>query len=248
MAALRATRVGAVEILTLDRPARRNAINRELFDALIDATVRVDDDDECAAVVLTGADPAFCAGADLADAADAELVAERRLSGRNPVTALLDARTPVIGAINGACITGGLELALACDVLVASQRATFADTHLSLGMFPGWGGAALLPEAVGRRRAKELSLTGRVIGASEAASIGLVSSVVPHEHLIAAALEIADRIAAAPAAKVAAVLQVHDDGVGLGLRERMALERNVRDQLPVDTSGAAGQLQALRSR
>jgi enoyl-CoA hydratase/carnithine racemase len=246
MSALRAARVGAVEILTLDRPAKRNAINRELFEALIDACVRVDADDECAAVVITGADPAFCAGADLADAADAELVAERRRSGRNPVTALLGARTPVIGAINGACITGGLELALACDALVASERATFADTHLSLGMFPGWGGAALLPEAVGRRRAKELALTGRVIGASEAASIGLVSSVVPHDYLIAAALEIGECIAAAPAAKVAAVLQVHDDGVGAGLQERMTLERKVRDRLPVDASGAARQLQALR--
>jgi enoyl-CoA hydratase len=232
----------AVTVLTLNRPAKRNALDRELFEALIGSLARADADDECRAIVLTGSDPAFCAGADLADAADRELVADRRRTGRNPVTALLATQTPVIGAINGACVTGGLELALGCDVLIASHRSTFADTHLQLGMFPGWGCAALLPEAVGRRRAKELSLSGRTIDASEAAAIGLVSRVVAHGELIAEARDLAARIVAAPAAKVAAVLRVLDDGVGSDIGERMAAERVARDRFVIDVSGAARRL------
>jgi enoyl-CoA hydratase len=120
-------------------------------------------------------------------------------------------------------VAGGLELALACDMIIASDQATFADTHLQLGLIPSWGGAALLPLAVGLRRAKEMALTGRYASAVEAEHYGLVSEVVAPEALEARALLVAKRIAAAPTDKVSAVLQIHDEGSRVA--HRMALER-----------------------
>ena len=95
--------------------------------------------------MLTGSEPAFCGGVDLTDVSDSELLAERRRTGMSPPGTLLSVQTPVIAAVNGACVAGGLELALACDLMIASTAASFADTHLQLGLIPSWGGSALLP-------------------------------------------------------------------------------------------------------
>jgi enoyl-CoA hydratase/carnithine racemase len=242
---IRADLGDGVRLLRLNRPQKRNAIDRELYRRLIAEFDALDGDAAVRAVVLTGSDPAFCGGVDLIDAADPELVAERRRDDDNPAAAARRAAVPVIAAVNGPCVTGGLELLLSCDFALASDRAVFADTHAQLGMVPAWGGAALLPEAVGLRRAKEMALTGRFVDAGEAREIGLVAAVVPHERLLGEATEVARRIAAAPAEKVAATRSIYDGGVGLDRADRLRLERSTLLATSVDTSGAGRRLSEL---
>lgn len=191
-----------VALVTLRRPQARNALNRALLRALRSTMAELDGDDDVDAVVLTGADPAFCAGLDLKelgtdggvlndrpppDAADD--TAARAAGGGRPT--VLSATKPVIGAVNGAAVTGGLELALNCDFLVASEQARFADTHARIGVQPLWGLTVLLPEAVGLRRAREMSSTGNFVDADTALEWGLVNHVVPHAELVPFALQLA---------------------------------------------------------
>lgn len=186
---------GGVGVLTLNRPASRNALNSELMAALAAGMAAMEADDSVDAVVLTGTDPAFCAGLDLKELATTGAnLRGAPGTGRGfwaPVS------KPVIGAVNGPAITGGLELALQCDFLVASERAVFGDTHARVGVVPGGGLSVLLPQAIGVRRAKELSLTGRFLTADQALAWGLVNHVVPHDQLLAFTLELAASIAAA---------------------------------------------------
>jgi enoyl-CoA hydratase len=177
-----------IATVTLNRPESRNALSSEVLRLLPQLLSDADSDDEADVIVLTGADPAFCAGLDLVELSseggnrllDGPQEAQSRRS-RGPFPPL---GKPLIGAINGAAVTGGLELALNCDFLVASERATFADTHASLGVMPGWGLSALLPQAIGVRRAREMSFTGNFVDAAEALALGLVNHVVPHPDLI----------------------------------------------------------------
>ena len=136
-------------MLTLNRPAARNALNRSLIRALYAALKAADADESVRAVVLTGADPAFCAGVDLKEAARDGMKYFAEFKTQSCITAVAEMRTPIIGAINGATFTGGLELALGCDFLVASERAVFADTHARVGILPGGGMTARLPQVVG---------------------------------------------------------------------------------------------------
>lgn len=203
-----------VAVVTLNRPEARNALNADLAAALPDAIAAADADPEVRAIVLTGADPAFCAGFDLRD------VRGGTKRGENPHPgwwgALPPTRVPVIGAINGAAVTGGLEIALACDFLIASERARFADTHAKVGMLPGWGLTILLPEAVGARRARQMSLTGEMIDAATALSWGLVNEVVPHDQLVPRAVEVARQVAALPAAAVTEVRALYGEVAAMG--------------------------------
>jgi enoyl-CoA hydratase len=166
----------------------------------------LDADERVRAVVLTGADPAFCAGLDLAALAAGERIGEVEPDRRGPFGQL---GTPLIGAVNGPAVTGGLELALACDIVVASDRATFADTHARVGIMPGWGMSVLLPAAVGHRRALHMSLSGNYIDAATAAAWGLVSAVVPHDDLVASAMGLATDIADADPVAVAELLALY---------------------------------------
>ncbi len=155
-------------------------------------------DDNVDVIILTGADPAFCAGLDLKELGESGDNLSKSGSGadgslnadgvRGPFPRL---SKPLIGAINGVAVTGGLELALNCDFLIASERARFADTHSRVGVMPGWGLTVLLAQAIGVRRAREMSFTGNFMGADEALHRGLVNRVVPHETL----LEVAHAIA-----------------------------------------------------
>ncbi len=187
------TRDGRVGVVTLHRPDRRNAINAVLLDMLVAAVEALDADPDCGAIVLTGSDPAFCAGLDLAALAAGERFGVATDGRRGP---LGPRRTPLVGAINGPAVTGGLELALACDLLIASDRATFADTHARVGVMPGWGMSVLLPAAIGVRRAAEMTLSGNYVDAPTAAAWGLVNRVVPHDRLLTVAVELAGDIAA----------------------------------------------------
>src|SRR5579864_3175841 len=200
-------------VVTLNRPEARNALNPELVAAVKGAVADLDAQDDVRAIILTGADPAFCAGVDLKQLASAPRATVPL--PHESFEPLPPHRTPVIGAINGAAVTGGLELALACDFLLASERATFADTHARVGVMPGWGLTVRLPQLVGVNRAKQISFTGDYIGAARAFEWGLVNEVVPHDQLLPRALEIGATIATIPAANVQEIRAMYDTMVGL---------------------------------
>jgi hypothetical protein len=159
---------GAVRVLTMNRPEARNALSTGLISALYAALIDADHDTSVRAVVLTGADPAFCAGLDLKQAQRDGSAYFERLHAENCITKVAQLSTPVLGAINGAAITGGMEMALGCDFLVASDRAVFADTHARVGILPGAGMTARLPGVVGTGMARRLSMTSEVIDAARA--------------------------------------------------------------------------------
>jgi len=181
-----------VMTVTLNRPEARNALSRAVMYGLWDAVLAAGDAPDVDAVIITGADPAFCAGVDLKEVAgevppsiderDPGEGPERMANGLYRFIPVID--KPVIGAINGVCVTGGLELALQCSFLVASDQARFADTHARVGIMPGGGITVLLAQSVGLRRAIEMSLTGNFVPADEAERLGLVNHVVPHEELL----------------------------------------------------------------
>jgi enoyl-CoA hydratase len=175
---------GPVRVLTLNRPEARNALSGDLIRALHAALVEADEDDDVRVVVLTGSDPAFCAGVDLKEAARDGAAYFAQYDDTNCIRQVALLRTPVVGAINGATFTGGLEIALGCDFLVASDRAVFADTHGRVGVLPGGGMTARLPHLVGWGNARRMSMTGEVVDASRALRMGLVTEVVPHEQLL----------------------------------------------------------------
>jgi enoyl-CoA hydratase len=176
-----------VRTLTLNRPQSRNALSAELrrrfFAALRDAEA----DDDVDVVIVTGADPVFCAGLDLKELGDSSQPPD--ISPQWPPMS-----TPVIGAINGAAVTGGLEIALYCDVLIASEHARFADTHARVGLLPTWGLSVRLPQKVGVGMARRMSLTGDYLSATDALRAGLVTEVVPHEELLPSARKVAASI------------------------------------------------------
>jgi enoyl-CoA hydratase len=163
------------------------------------------------AIILTGADPAFCAGFDLRSLST-ELRSVQQDRQRSPLQHLglvPEHETPIIGAINGAAVTGGLELAMSCDFLIASERARFADTHARVGAMPGGGLTIRLPELIGIDRARRMSFTGDFIDAETACAWGLVVEVVPHASLLDRAREIAAAIATIPADNVREVRKMY---------------------------------------
>lgn len=198
---------GPVATLTLNRPARRNALTPASWVAIGEAITVLDADPTVAAIVLTGAGPAFCAGFDLRELAEEdEATRQQRLAVQGTFVGMLPPHaTPIVAAINGPAVTGGLELALACDILVAGTSARFADTHAKVGAVPGGGLTLLLPRRVGPGRARLLSLTGSAIDAETALAWGLVDEVVDDGELLARATAIATQIAALPTDAVAEV-------------------------------------------
>jgi enoyl-CoA hydratase len=189
-----------VATVTLNRPESRNAISAELHAQLDEAMTCLDVREDVGCIVLTGADPAFCAGMDLKSlATELREVQKERQRGPAQRSGMMPPHdTPVIGAINGPTVTGGLELAMCCDFLIASERARFADTHARVGVMPGGGMTIRLPQLVGIDRARRMSLTGDYIDAETARDWGLVVEVVPHGDLLPRAREVAGTIASIP--------------------------------------------------
>ena len=171
-----------VATLTLNRPMQKNALSMELRLALEEVLTELKDDREIGVVILTGAGDAFCAGLDLKEMSSPELRAMR--TPTDPPSLLRALGKPVIGAINGVAITGGLEISLSCDLLIVTPETRFADTHARVGLLAGWGLGARLSRAVGLARAKELSLTGNFLSAQQAYEWGLVNRIVPREELL----------------------------------------------------------------
>jgi enoyl-CoA hydratase len=210
-----------VAVITLNRPEKRNALNRAVQQRVPEVVAQLDADDGVDVLVLTGADPAFCAGLDLKEFGAGPMELGVLPDQRGPIPP----RTkPLIGAINGVAVTGGLELALNCDFLVASERAAFADTHTRVGILPGWGLTVLLPQAVGVRRARQMSTTGNYVDAPTALAWGLVNEVVPHEQLIPRARQLAADIVSNDQAALRRLLRVYDDVTGTTTDEGWRIE------------------------
>lgn len=225
MTHLLADHADGVTTLTLDRPEARNALSRVLSTELATALREADADSSVGCIVLTGTDPAFCAGQDLAELAVDPMLVRTTPPEESPYETLAGMATPVVGAINGATATGGLEIALWCDFLIASERARFADTHARVGALPGGGMSFNLPQAVGLRMAKEMSLTARWVDADEALAAGLVNRVVPHDELLPTALDLARAIAGNDRAVVAALKDLYDRTASVSVGDARTIER-----------------------
>ena len=221
-----AVRAG-VATITFDRPEARNALNEAMVAQADAALTTAEEDPEIAAIVVTGSDPAFCAGLDIREfnATGRPPAGVNDLIQRIPVLS-----KPTIGAINGPVMTGGLELALGLDVLIASERARFADTHAAVGILPGGGMTARLPRAVGSRMAMEMSYTGRVIDAAEALRIGLVNHMVAHEELLPATLAMAATIASRDPAVLRQLKKLYQVSTTVTMGAAMAHELRERDR------------------
>jgi enoyl-CoA hydratase len=268
-----------VTTVTLNRPAARNAINRALLHALWDAVAAADADAGVDVVILTGADPAFCAGVDFteisepaptppgppaptppAQPAPARLAQPARPVPPPPGTGpgrdtnglfrfLPLIGKPVIGAINGPAVTGGLEIALQCTFLIASDRASFADTHARLGVMPGGGMTVLLAQSVGLRRAIEMSLTGNRMTADEALRAGLVNHVVPHDELLPYTRRLAADLVSSDQAAVRQLLRHYRQvAAAATLGEAHLIEGYLAETWQPGTSLVAGRRTAVTAR
>lgn len=217
-----------VATITLNRPDKRNALNAALRDALTEAFLATERRDDVDVVILTGSGKGFCAGLDLKELGG-EVKSEQSLTSSVTSGALLEAilamKKPVIGAINGIAVTGGFELALACDLLIASSAAQFADTHARVGILPGWGLSQKLARVIGIYRAKELSLTGNYLGAEQAERWGLVSRVVAAEDLLATCHTLAQDMRSADPTTLRALKRVIDQGYARDLATGLAIEQ-----------------------
>lgn len=239
---------GRVRVLTMNRPAARNALNRGLIRSLYAALKAADADEAVSAVVLTGADPAFCAGVDLKEAARDGLKYFEEFKTNSCISAVAEMRTPTIGAINGATFTGGLELALGCDFLVASERAVFADTHARVGILPGGGMTARLPRVVGAAMARRMSMTGEVVDAARAERIGLVTEVVPHDRLVDRAVELAGQIAEVPKPTMLGLKEIYVTGGAAVVDPALAAEDAIAGAQEHDLVGLGEQFVAVSAR
>jgi len=223
-------RIDAVAVITLNRPEVRNALNGDLRSGLW-AAMLAENDGDAAAIVLTGADPAFCAGLDLkalasdglagtappssspaassssSSSASSQASAEAGSGSLGSPIPALD--KPLIGAINGVAVTGGLELALACDFLIGSERARFADTHARVGVMPGWGLTVALPQTIGIRRARQMSFTGNYVDAEQALEWGLLNEIVSHDSLVERAVSLGNDMGSIPPTSLAGIAQAY---------------------------------------
>lgn len=237
MAAVECVVTDRVAEVRLNRPESRNALNSELLGELPGVVSEADANPDVDVIILTGEDPAFCAGLDLKElgTTGANLggghgnVIEAQGTWRGPFPNTLK---PLIGAINGPAVTGGLELALACDFLIASEKAKFADTHARVGLHPGWGMTVLLPQAVGIRRAREMSATGLMIDAETALAWGLVNHVVPHGELLPYCRSLAAQISGVQASALHQIYRSYDEAIDSVEAEGWEIERaKFADQL-----------------
>ena len=239
--------------LVLNRPDKLNTLSMATRREVAAAVDALEADPAIRVLILTGAGRAFSAGLDLDEWAAPGVTAAAAYT-LDVVEALRRFSGPLIGAINGLCITGGLEIALACDVLIASRAARFADSHAQVGLLPGWGGSARMVRRVGLHRAKELAFTGRFLGADEALAWGLVNRVSPEgRSVVDDALEwirpIADGAPVAQAAALEAVDRALDTTLELGLElERVSYDRTLVSEDRREALAAFAEKRAPRFR
>ncbi|MDH3679247.1 MAG: enoyl-CoA hydratase [Acidimicrobiia bacterium] len=238
-----------VATITLHRPEVRNAINAGMRTGVRAAIERCEHDPGVAVMILTGTDPAFCAGLDLRELGSrpAEQLDDPDMGTRGSVSPFPDRTKPLIGAINGPAITGGFEFALNCDFLIASERAVFADTHARVGVMPGWGLSVLLADAVGVRRAREVSLSGNFVSAQEALTWGLVNRVVPHDELLPTTTRIAADIAGNDPNGVARMLATYREQEDTQLADGWRIESDGARAFRAEVGFAPDEIEARRA-
>jgi enoyl-CoA hydratase len=188
-------RQGRIGMVTIDRPDALNAVNASVIEGLLSAVSAFDADEDIGCIVITGTGKAFIAGADIKEMADKSFLDMFMADAQSAWERLAATRTPMIAAVNGFALGGGCEIAMICDIIIASETARFGQPEIKLGIIPGWGGTQRLTRAVGKAKAMDLVLTGRMMDAREAEASGLVARVVPADRLMEEALAAAETIA-----------------------------------------------------
>jgi enoyl-CoA hydratase len=215
-----------VAVVSLNRPDALNALNDELMTELVAALETLDVDDACHCIVLTGTgERAFAAGADIKELSGATPVSLTRANNFARWERIKRVRTPIVAAVRGFALGGGCELAMSCDMIVASDDAQFGQPEIRIGVMPGAGGTQRLTRAIGKAKAMEMILTGRTMSAREAEAHGLVTSVVPPEETLEAALDLAGRVAAMPPLAVIAAKEAVEHSYELSLSAGLEFER-----------------------
>lgn len=216
-----------IATFTLNRPTAMNALSRELRATLAQAFSDLQNEPDIGVVILTGAGKAFSAGVDLKELGSASATrgdTEAAVVGREVVLAMAQCDRPIIGAINGVAVTGGLEVTLACDIIIASKAARFADTHARVGVLPAWGLSQRLSRVIGVYRAKEMSLTGNFLSAEQAEAWGLVNRVVTPEELMPTCRALAKDILSCVPEAVRDLKRIIDAGFATTLADGLKLE------------------------
>jgi len=214
-----------VSLITLNRPKVRNALNTELREKMAEIFVKLNDDPKTKAIVLTGGDKVFAAGADINDFLTAKTVDMYVRHSERYWDAITNCRKPIIAAVNGYALGGGCELAMHADIIVAGKSAKFGQPEIKIGLMPGAGGTQRLFRVIGKHKAMKLILTGDMISADAADQMGLVSEVVEDEATINRAIEIAEQLAGYSPIALTQIKEVANLGVDMPLQAALALER-----------------------
>jgi enoyl-CoA hydratase len=216
---------GRVGLVTLDRPEAMNALNNQILNELMDALAELDKDDSVGALVVTGNERAFAAGADIKELSDKS---QAEMTAGDPIaifSRIMPIHKPVIAAVSGWALGGGCELALSCDMIIASENARFGQPEITLGVFPAAGGTQRLTRTVGKALAMEMILNNRMLSAQEALQFGLVNRVVPKDKFLEEAIKLADEIAARAPLAVRAAKELINKAYELTLSDALHQER-----------------------
>ncbi|WP_201576391.1 enoyl-CoA hydratase [Psychrobacter okhotskensis] len=214
-----------VSLITLNRPKVRNALNTELREKMAEIFIKLNDDPKTKAIVLTGGDKVFAAGADINDFLTAKTVDVYLRHSERYWDAITNCRKPIIAAVNGYALGGGCELAMHADIIVAGKSAKFGQPEIKIGLMPGAGGTQRLFRVIGKHKAMKLILTGDMISADAADQMGLVSEVVEDEATINRAIKIAEQLAGYSPIALTQIKEVANLGVDMPLQAALALER-----------------------
>ena len=226
------TREGRVATVQLDRPKALNALNAAMMGEVAKALAELERDDEIGCVILTGNDKAFAAGADIKEMADDTYLSTFKHDRFEENHGAIERfRKPIIAAVSGYALGGGCEIAMMCDFIIASETAKFGQPEINLGVIPGIGGTQRLARAVGKAKAMDLCLTGRVMDAAEAEASGLVARVVPVDDLMGVAQEAAAKIAGQSLPVTMILKEVIEAGFEMPLAEGMRFERRMFQSL-----------------
>jgi enoyl-CoA hydratase/carnithine racemase len=220
-----------IVVLRLNRPDVRNALNLSVRQRLAAEVTRFAADPSVRCLIITGSDKAFAAGADISEMAEASVAEVRERNVQQYGRAISDCPKPVIAAVEGYALGGGLELALCADIIVAGEGARLGLPEVKLGILPGGGGTQRLARLAGLKRAILLLMTGRMFGAAEALAMGLISEVAPAGQALSRALDIAAEIAAMPPVAIVAIKRIVNAGLNLPLDEALLLEQHAYEQL-----------------
>ncbi|MGY3554797.1 enoyl-CoA hydratase-related protein [Williamsia sp. R60] len=235
---------GHVSVMTLNRPDRRNAINRAMRRALKSELWKADADPDVRVIVITGAGTAFSSGVDLPEALSGPAP---RTEGTTPTQVLRAVTKPVIAAVNGPCYTGAFEFATNCSFIIASDRAVFSDTHAKIGLLNGWGGSAMLPRMVGLPATIQIILSGDPVDSATALRVGLANEVVEHDDLMKRTLEIAASIAESHPGAVQRMLRLLKEGAGTSTAHALGLEAEAVASFKSDNSDVGARYGKRRS-